>query len=648
MITPAAPPRAPTANQNKRSSKASAQSLDHLVNFTLPPRQPRNYSNLPRRPRRTGNQYGIWNKERFINAQYRFVMNPTGDYTVHFADPDIYFQWQDILQVLVPRGSNTSAVSREQSASDDILACPICLSPPTAPRMTKCGHIYCFPCILHLLSTSEQLKWVKCPICLDTVNARQLKAVKWFEATATADVDDAVVEGSSSSTSLDREMSATGSLLRMRLIQRPQITTLALPRSSTWPSDLLPPHQAPFHFLPDVLAFSKFMLATPSDLIKDLTKELEDLATERRLLTGMGDELGAHFIDAADAKVRHQIEKASALDTPYLREAIETARHVAQQLKERSAHDRWRKEESNPAPLAPEEIPQAFLATQGPGFVAPTPSPSRESTATPTAARSQRQRRNVNPPPPSTSTYYYYQAANGQPIFLHPLDIKILLAHFHSYPNFPDEITVRVEHRTETTVNDDLRKRCKYLGHLPEGADVVFIEADLENVVGFQGLRPFEGALKTRRLRRREKGRKDDKARARAEEREKEKLAQTWHEFGYSPSAAAPVSIPLDFEVARDASPFGAPVSDQEQETAAPQAPGAWGARSFASAAHAAQGRPLGQQPLVAARPRERAEDEWELDMAFHELEQRSAKGGGKKRGNKMVVLGGGGGRRAR
>jgi hypothetical protein len=25
----------------------------------------------------------------FVNAQYRFVMNPTGDYTVHFADPDM-------------------------------------------------------------------------------------------------------------------------------------------------------------------------------------------------------------------------------------------------------------------------------------------------------------------------------------------------------------------------------------------------------------------------------------------------------------------------------------------------------------------------------------------------------------------------------
>lgn len=28
----------------------------------------------------------------FVNAQYRFVMNPGGDYTVHFADPDMYVQ----------------------------------------------------------------------------------------------------------------------------------------------------------------------------------------------------------------------------------------------------------------------------------------------------------------------------------------------------------------------------------------------------------------------------------------------------------------------------------------------------------------------------------------------------------------------------
>ena len=74
----------------KRTSKmASGQSLNHLLNFRLPPRQSQPPPSLPRRSRRNGAHQGIWNKERFVNAQYRFVMTPTGDYTVHFADPDM-------------------------------------------------------------------------------------------------------------------------------------------------------------------------------------------------------------------------------------------------------------------------------------------------------------------------------------------------------------------------------------------------------------------------------------------------------------------------------------------------------------------------------------------------------------------------------
>ncbi|OJT08966.1 hypothetical protein TRAPUB_100 [Trametes pubescens] len=620
MITPTTTPH--SASQAKRAGKAPNQSLNHLLNFSLPPRQSSYNQSIPRRARRTGTQHGIWNKERH------------------------YFQWHDILQVIIPRGHNLSAASRAQASEDaGILTCPICLSPPTAPRMTKCGHVYCYPCILHLISTSDQPKWVRCPICFDSVNERQLKAVKWLDEVPFPDeVDDAPAEGSSSSATLDQELSTTpreGSTLRMRLIQRPQITTLALPRSSTWPSDLLPPHQAPFHFLPDVFAFSKFMLATPSELIRDLTNDLDELATERRLLAGMGDELGTVFIDAADAKVRHQIEKANALDTAHLREAIETARHVAQRLHDQSARDRQRKEEYTA--VSSEEVPQAFLDIHGPGFAAPVP--AREAAPTPISGRNPRQRRNLNPPPPSNSTYFYYQAASGMPVFLHPLDIKILFSHYHSYAAFPDAITIKVESYTESTVNDDLRKRCKYLAHLPEGADVVFVEADLEAVVGADGLRPFEGALKLRRARRKEKGRRDDKARARAEEREKERLAQTYNEFGISPASAFGFTIPPD--IPREPSP-SPPTAAEHEAASIPQPTGAWGQRSFASAAHAAQGREPGQRPAPAARAREREEDEWELDVAFHELEQRTAKGGGKKKGNRLVVLGGGGGRRAR
>lgn len=95
-------------NAKRPAKMASSQSLNHLLNFSLPPRQVHQYNNAPRR-RKQGQNQTTWNKERmyrgssrlrlvimltfsslgFVNAQYRFVMNPSGDYTVHFADPDM-------------------------------------------------------------------------------------------------------------------------------------------------------------------------------------------------------------------------------------------------------------------------------------------------------------------------------------------------------------------------------------------------------------------------------------------------------------------------------------------------------------------------------------------------------------------------------
>ena len=168
-----------------------------------------------------------------------------------------------------------------------------------------------------------------------------------------------------------------------------------------------------------------------------------------------------------------------------------------------------------------EEIPEAFLSNQALAHVPSPPATTSPKTKPPSQPRT---RRNLNPSPPSTSTYYFDQGANGTPIFLHPLDIRIPLARYGSYTSFPESITVLVEASDEGIVDDDLRKRCKYLGHRSEGANVVFVKADLRNVVSDKGLKGFEWALRIRRSKREEKARKDDKARIRAEEREKEKL----------------------------------------------------------------------------------------------------------------------------
>lgn len=427
-----------------------------------------------------------------------------------------------------------------------------------------------------------------------------------------------------------------GSMLSMRLMQRPSITTLALPRSSTWPSDLIPPHQAPWHFLPDVQSFSKFMLATPTYLLDALSKDLDSLAAERRSLIGMKDDLGVVFVDAAEVKVRAQMENAAALETAPLRETVERALREQSELEARMAKISLNQAQPQLQDSIPEAVPDAYLASQ---------------TGTPRAPRS---RRNLNPPPPSTSTYYFYQASSGLPIFLHPLDIRVLHSHFEAYSSFPDRITVRVEAATASTVDDGLRKRCKYLGHLPEGADVVFVEADLAEVVGSEGIAAFDGALKSRRARRRDKERKDNNARTRAEERERERREEELHNSRWSGAGAAlsyhhHIVVP-EFEVPEhDAFPAVEVMSSVAPSTATaqPVQNGAWGARSFASAAHRAPAAGLQPRSVPAARRQGPDEDWSNFDGAWDDLEQQLASNGGrKKRGSRMVVLGGGGRRR--
>lgn len=492
---------------------------------------------------------------------------------------------------------------------------------PIHPHLNE--QVFCLPCILHYLNTSDVEKWIRCPICFDSVNEKQLKAVKWFDSSPIVPV---AGEDTSSVSESETEPSrlTTGRTLRMRLMQRPQITTLALPRSSTWPSDLLSPHQAPLHFLPDVFAFCKFMLATPSYLLAHLENDLIELQEERRMLESMNDEFSIIFIDAAHSKVRLQMEEAQAMDTVLLQRTVDKAQRDLEEIQRREFRIKELLIKDAEAVRAREDSPRELLSVK--------PTGSQMTDLRDVVHRSSKPRRNINPPPPSTSTYYYYQAASGIPIFLHPLDSRILLSHFDNYASFPNDIDVEVEAVSEGAVNNDLRKRCKYLA-LPEGADVVFIEADLESVVGADTLKNFEGALKTRRAKRKEKMKKDDRAKWRAEEKEKERMldhALQWGELGgFSSSTHIP-----DWSTAR-------PDAEAESEGSLPapvqQPAGAWGSQSFASALHAS---PPVRPPPRARKAEEEKNDEWDLDVAWHEMQRNGRRKQG--RSQKMVILGGG------
>lgn len=605
----------------------------------------------------------------YVSAQYRFLVKPTGDYTAYFADADIYLNWGDILSVLIPTSSALSGAatlalpssSQPSLETHEGAACPICLSPPTAPRMTKCGHVYCYPCILQYLSTTDgpasagpapipgapagasvnsgnaltgptNRQWKRCPICWDAVYVRDLKAVRWWDPKAVAaqqdrqpaagseqvsDVIGHFENGDEPSTSHRAPSTQNPDYLRMRLMERPQITTLALPQSSTWPTSstspsdqpLLAQHQAPWHFQPDVMTYCKFMLATPDLLLESLTQDVDELAAEKKLLSSFGSTQGDDtiaYVTLAEKKVSEQMGKViNELDTPAVRSAIGQAKNDLKEHEEAERGQRVRdsentsrrrrrqiereaeehrqlevakatetgdlsrveaaQDDSSTAPMTTPSVEssegaEAFLTLraqgQGGSYL---PRPKEEANASPAVATSsdeaantapptapapkahQRPRRNLNPPAPSSSSYLFYQAASGQNIYLHPLDIKVLHSQFGAYSRFPRDIAVKVQGAEEGSMNEELQKRCKYLTHLPKGTDVVFIEVDWETMAATatgtssaegvveadeprlieeKTLKPYTQVLRARRNKRRDKERKEDRAKLKAEEAE--------------------------------------------------------------------------------------------------------------------------------
>ncbi|KWU42574.1 hypothetical protein RHOSPDRAFT_21023, partial [Rhodotorula sp. JG-1b] len=555
-----------------------------LLGFTLPPRAPQPPTHLPRRSTRRNPHHAVFDRARFVH-QFRFVVKPDKDYTVHFADPDIHIDWPDVLQVILPTSASAlssvattkldQSVAGDSGTSSGVPACPICLSEPVAPRMTKCGHVYCYPCILHYLALAESgNKTRQCPICHDSVHSKDLKSVKWFfpdlpAAVPAATSPPASVEpvDADLARALDRER------LKMRLIRRPQITTLALPRSATWPSTAVPPLRAPWNFTPDAFTYAKFFLGAPDYLRDELLAQKAQLEAEIQTLRRFGqrggtdEQLGIVFIDAALRKVDEQLQKVELLKTT----AVMTARkrslrelHDIQQLRAADADDRLPPvtdtpavaRQPVPAPPVYDPIPLDFLHTRStplaagaPPFTPPTTAPPAVISATLSPPRTRTAQKRSSVPteqPVDDVAYYFYQAASGQPIFLSPLDIKILKSHFGTYQAMPDNIEVVVEGADEGSMNDELRRRCKWLGHLPVASDVVFIEADLSTVVPKKALAPYTTALRQRRTKRRDKARKEDRAKQRSEQKAAEALPV--HDSTYA--FGAPGGLPFGFAAA--------------------------------------------------------------------------------------------------
>lgn len=354
-------------------------------------------------------------------------------------------------------------------------------------------------------------RWKKCPICWDSIYASETRPVRWFRGQ----------EG---------DLPVEGGDVVLRLVKRDSGSTLALPRDGG--ETIGKGEDIPWYHVAEVADYSRIMKGGEDYMAAQYDEEIEDLRrqeVEDELLFGDENTWSRKAVRAiSEAK-----EKLKGIGNP-----PDITRQSSSKLAKEPVVVPDTAENAAPPASGSSEEPAAGSST---GMT----HPATESTPTPTTSneagrlpeimeniqldaepkpqsRSKGRGKEAQNPPPSDQPYHFYQALPQ--FYLSPLDIRILKAAFGEYSQFPATILPRVEHiSTGHIVDDELRKRVKYLGHLPYGCEVNFLECDWRDVVVPEVLAPFRADTDRRRKRNRDKEAREEKDRIRAEKEEDDK-----------------------------------------------------------------------------------------------------------------------------
>ncbi|KAI3659124.1 hypothetical protein MP638_001991 [Amoeboaphelidium occidentale] len=463
--------------QATRAKSRKGQQANHLLQFTLPPRpkpQP------TRRYQSNTSSYTPYNKERFVHANFRFVISCQQD--IYSLDPDAVVPWQHVEQVIMP-----TRLSTEHQ-------CPICLYPPVAAQMGRCGHVLCYGCALHYLSMSEK-PMRSCPLCSERISIGDLRSVLFWSVKdymAKSDQNGHAVP----STSTER---AGSDYMVMKLMQRSNQSLTTLPRyafqnfTKTLPSmKSLPVVHGSSTEDMMLFTFAKIMLASPEYILNEIiTKEMVILSSNIEEAKRSGDSEEISYLEMAMERVKAR-EKALYSKSPKLK-AVSPIPFGKTQKKEAQSvpNEDILLDDFQLVPAIVGEDPFSDITHDETSSSAISEESSSEDEKKPDAlvcqvateeelkvVGSDLKLLSSSPITPFDGMYYFYQSADGQPIYLHPLDVKILKSEYSSYSNFPDEICVKVSTITDSILTEDLRKRYKYLCHLPLSIELSFVEID--------------------------------------------------------------------------------------------------------------------------------------------------------------------------
>lgn len=186
------------------------------------------------------------------------------------------------------------------NASD--VQCPICMEPlprMVTPRITKCGHIYCYPCVLQYLAYDRDplRSWKRCPLCNDPVYKNELKSVAVLQS----------------------HYYKVGEKITFHLMIRSKGNTLVKDKalSTSQPVKLYTgrlPRQSEAEYRQ-----TRLMISENAEVREALTRELGELENEKRVLISSQEfEKVPYFTEAIEI-LQKEVAK---IDTPITEEPV--------------------------------------------------------------------------------------------------------------------------------------------------------------------------------------------------------------------------------------------------------------------------------------------------------------------------------------
>lgn len=484
------------------------QNYNHLLNFQYSPRGPapnnnRGRNNRGQRSHQTKHYQApmrkSYTKSHYLQANCQFIVKASGDYSVHAADPDTLVDWGMIEQVHL------------KTSGTDLTSCPICLFPPTAAKISRCGHVFCWPCILHYLALSDD-SYRKCPICDQDIEKADLKSV----------------------VAVPQKNFSTGSTIEMKLMKRERNSLFAVP--------------APDEVLDDFPAVNKPGLNRSFvKLLKATSGQVKDniLARERRELEKQWEEekdqpescfihealtlLSSREVEAIvnldknDSKIQEVPKKVD--DLPEIQSLkISCSQKAVDPFDEGNENldDLITLDDQVAKDISIQPRPRNMSGSSDASSEGDTEDCSDAGVTAADLDISTVQQANAGPQEPR-QVFYFYQCSDGQPIFLHALNVQMLVKQFGSLENCPETIQAEILEKESTVMTEELRDRLRYMRHLPVASSFEVAELDITQLVSKNTLQCFKDQIDVRRRRRTRKLR-DEKRRERKIQHEEARM----------------------------------------------------------------------------------------------------------------------------